>query len=201
MRTTLIISTAALTLALSGCGPKATTTADTGTMNVATEDNMMVSPSENAMATTDTGVEASGAPAFAGKAAMSDMYEIAASTLAVANAKDPAVKKFAQDMVDAHTKTTAGLKAALAKDNVTVTPPAMLDASHQALIDALKAAKGADFDALYVSQQTDAHTQALAAMQGYAASGASRAVKAFAADTAPKVEGHLKMVKGLAAKR
>lgn len=192
MRIFLTVTTAAL--ALTACGPKA---ADTNA-NVdvtAAGDNM--SPPDAMMADNGMSAAALTAPDFAKKAAMSDMYEIASSKLAVTMATDPAIKKFAQQMVDGHTATTRALKAAIAKDNVIMLPATALDAEHQALVDALKAAKGANFDTLYKTQQTDVHTKTLATLEGYASAGDKPAVKAFAAETAPKVKSHLDMVKSM----
>lgn len=194
---TLGAGTAALALAACGSKP-ADTSMDSNT--VAMSDNMVVAPDMDAnMANGNgmTGMDAMTTDAFVMKAAMSDMFEIASSKIAATKASDAKLKKFASDMVAAHTATTAGLKAAIAKGNVAATPPAALDAEHQGMIDKLNAASGADFDALYRSQQMDAHTQALAVHQGYAASGDNAALKAFAADTAPKVKSHLDMLNAM----
>ncbi len=190
----------ACALALTACGQKAADTTDTNAMTT-TSDNMMVPPSDSAMSdnsmmSSDNSALAM-APStdeFVMKAANSDMYEIASSKLAAANATTPGLKKFANDMIAAHTATTAGLKSAIASGNVSAKPPAAMDAEHQALVDALKAAKGADFDALYKAQQTEAHTKTLALMQGYASSGDNAALKSFASSTAPKVQSHLDMI-------
>src|ERR1043166_2426059 len=47
---------------------------------------------------------------FATAAATSDLYEVTAGQIAVQRAQSPAVKDFAQKMVDAHSETTAKLK-------------------------------------------------------------------------------------------
>jgi putative membrane protein len=187
MRTALMMTAAAL--ALTACGHKADNTSAADS-NLAMTDNMAaIANDDNAMTPA-----AASTPDFVKNAAMSDMYEIASSKLAATMSNSSAVKKFAAQMIAAHTATTAGLKAAIAKDGVTDSPPAKLDAEHQALVDALKATKGDAFDALYRSQQTDAHTKALALMKGYATTGDQAALKAFASDTAPKVKSHLDML-------
>jgi putative membrane protein len=197
MRTALLMTAAAL--ALTACGPKADNTA-TADSNMAAADNMTVAANDsmdsNAMGDGSNGSMATAVatPDFVKNAALGDMYEITSSKLAATMASSADVKKFAANMITAHTATTAGLKAAIAKDGVKDTPPAALDAEHQGLIDALKATKGEAFDALYKSQQTDAHTKTLALMQGYAAGGDQAALKAFASDTAPKVQMHLDML-------
>ncbi|MDB5715934.1 MAG: hypothetical protein JWO15_3331 [Sphingomonadales bacterium] len=196
MRTVLLLTAAAL--ALTACGHKADNTAATDS-NLTISDNMTVAENETAdnAAMQSAGSASVSAADFVKNAALSDMYEIASSKLAATMATSAGLKKFAAEMITAHTATTAGLKAAIAKDGVKDMPPKALDPEHQALIDALKATKGADFDALYKSQQTDAHTKALALMQGYATSGDQMALKAFASDTAPKVKSHLDMLKSM----
>ena len=47
---------------------------------------------------------------FVTAAAISDMYEVTAGKLALERSSSPAVKEFAQKMVDAHTETTTQLK-------------------------------------------------------------------------------------------
>jgi putative membrane protein len=209
MRTALLVTAAAL--ALTACGPKASTNTATADSNAMAGDTMAgggamagdsMAGTNTTVAANDTGgngamTGSASAPDFVKNAALSDMYEITSSKLAATMASSPAVKKFAANMIAAHTKTTAGLKAAIAKDGVQATPPAALDAEHQALVDALKAVKGDAFDALYKSQQTEAHTKTLALMQSYATTGDQAALKAFASDTAPKVKMHLDMLNGM----
>ena len=65
------------------------------------------------------------------------------------------------------------------------------------MIDELRGAKAADFDNRYLSQQVDAHNEALILMQGYAKDGDVAPVKAFANDTAGAVQMHLNMAQQL----
>lgn len=190
MRTTLLL--VASTLALAACGPKA---------NDATPDANAIATSENmdvgtdGMTDTGSAMIPIAAADFVSKAAMSDMYEIAAGKIAEEKATAPGLRRFATQMVEAHNMTTRELKAAAAKDKVQATPPAALDAPHQALIAALESTpQGAAFDTLYQQQQRDAHGEALATMQEYAASSDASAVKAFAAETATKVQMHIDML-------
>ncbi len=136
---------------------------------------------------------------FVTKAASSDMFEIAEAKLAQKKATSPDVKKFAAMMMTDHTKSTAGLKAAIAKSGQTMALPTALPADMQSKVDDLGKLSGADFDKAYVSQQVDAHTTTLAVMQGYAASGDVPALKDFAGTTAPVVQTHLDMANKLQA--
>jgi predicted outer membrane protein len=103
-----------------------------------------------------------GAPStadFVQKAAVSDMYEVQAGKLAAEKGQSDAVKKFGQQMVDAHTKTTEELTGIVKTKNIKVDLPTKLDAKHQKLIDDLNSASARDFDKMYANQQVDAATQ------------------------------------------
>ena len=134
---------------------------------------------------------------FVTGAAISDMYEVEAGKIAQTRATNPGVKAFAAKMVQAHTETTAKLKSVLGKMKHQPAAPARLDDRRQGLIDDLRGAKTADFDARYMSQQVDAHKEALILMQGYASDGDNAAVKSFAATTATAVQDHLNMAEPL----
>ena len=54
-----------------------------------------------------------------------------------------------------------------------------------------KAAKGADFDKLFVEQQIAGHKAALDALKAYSAGGDQPSLKEFATSVIPTVEGHL----------
>ena len=134
---------------------------------------------------------------FVTAAATSDMYEVVAAKIALQRSHDSKVKAFARRMGSAHTETTDELKATLTKINSTVTPPSALDDRRQGMIDELRGAKDADFDNRYMSQQVDAHNEALTLMDRYAKDGDTPAVKSFAAKTKGAVQQHLDMAKKL----
>jgi putative membrane protein len=131
---------------------------------------------------------------FVNAAALSDMYEVEAGTIAVERGQSSAVKSFGKQMVGAHTATTKQLQKILASNTIDVTPPTALDDRRQGMIDDLRGAKAADFDHRYLVQQEAAHKEARILMRGYAKSGDKPALKQFAADTLPKVEDHLTMI-------
>jgi putative membrane protein len=134
---------------------------------------------------------------FVTGAATSDMYEVEAGKIAEQRAQNPKVKAFAEKMVTAHTETTDKLKSILSSINSNVTPPTHLDDRRQGMIDELRGAKDADFDGRYLSQQVDAHKEALILMRGYGKDGEVAQVKKFAAKTAPTVQMHLNMAENL----
>lgn len=137
---------------------------------------------------------------FVTAAAISDMYEVEAGKIAEHRAHSGRVRAFAAKMVKAHTETTESLKSIVASLGSSVTPvapPAHLDDRRQGMIDELRGAKPSDFDNRYLSQQVDAHKEALILMKGYAKDGDVAPVKAFAARTAPIVQMHLNMAQSL----
>ena len=156
MRSLFFVTTAAL--ALAACNSQKAEGPETGLGNGA--------------ATTvaeDTAAQAVGAAtaplansveAFVTNAAISDMYEIEAGKIASEKAKSPAVKEFAAMMIKDHTATSAKLKSTLASANVQVTLPADLDDRRRGLIENLRSASAADFDKVYLDQQTAAHNEA-----------------------------------------
>jgi putative membrane protein len=136
---------------------------------------------------------------YVDKAAAGDLFEIESSKLALQKTKDPQIRSFAQMMIRDHTASTIKLKAVLKKEKINAPAPA-LDPDHQAQLDSLKAESDSTFDRAYVKAQLQGHKDALALHQSYAASGADKGLKAFAASTAKVVETHLEHIQALAKK-
>jgi len=134
---------------------------------------------------------------FVRAAAISDMYEVTAGKIALQRASSPAVKEFAQKMVDAHTMTTGKLKGLMAAKDISVALPQHVDDLHQGLLDDLRAAKSADFDHRYISQQIAAHKAADTLFRGYAKDGDLGALKSFAFETDKDIRMHLDMAQSL----
>lgn len=130
------------------------------------------------------------ADAYVAASGKSDLYEINSSQVALQKSQNPAVKKFAQMMIDHHQKTTAATMKAAQKAGLNPPPPA-LDPGATASINELQTASGADFDRLYLGQQVPAHQAALDLQQSYAAGGDKAPLKANAKTTAPIVKRHL----------
>ena len=150
--------------------------ADNGAMNAAADNSAAPLPTD--------------AASFIKTAAASDLYETESSKLALDKSKNKDVRDFAQMMITDHAKTTAGVKAAAAKANLTVSPPE-LSADQQKMMDTLQPLSGADFDKAYLAQQLPAHQQALALMQNYAAKGDTPALQDAAKTAIPIVEKHI----------
>jgi putative membrane protein len=188
IRTTIIASTALL--ALAGCGRSADTTQSNTTAATTVTEPGATTPTPEASGTSQS---------FANVAAASDAFEIETSRLALANGTSASVKSYARKMIDAHTASTAKLKAAAGGLTPAVVPNPLLDAEQQQKLDGLKALRGSAFDQAYVAEQAAGHQQTLDALKAYAATGDSPALKAFATAMIPTVTAHLNMVKGIKA--
>lgn len=132
---------------------------------------------------------------FVMKAGAGDMAELKEAAMMTTSTNSD-VAAFAKQMTVDHTKSTEMVKAAAKADGVVVTPA--MSAKQEADLAALSASKGAARDSLYITQQKAAHADALALMQGYAASGEAPHLKAAAAKIAPVVQGHIDMLGRLA---
>ena len=179
----LIAGVAVAALSLAACGQK------TETKGAATPAEQAATPDANPAATVITPSNEAAAPDFVAKAAASDMFEVEAAKLAQTKAKNPGVKKFADEMVTAYTKSTADLKKAIADSGQTLALPTALPKDLQDKLSDL--GKAENFDKAYMDNQVDAHQAALDVLQRYAQDGDVPVIKAFAAATAPTVQQHL----------
>lgn len=181
------------TLALAACGKhdNSNLAADNGNT---VDFNMTV---DNGAATNAEAPSPLTAQGFVNAAAASNYFEIETSKLAAGQASSSAVKKFATQMISAHTGSTAKLKSTLAGMSPAMTPDDTLTPDQQATLDTLKGKNGADFDSAYASAQVEAHKKTLDALKNYSASGDNATLKTFAHGLIPTVTAHLNMAKGL----
>jgi putative membrane protein len=95
---------------------------------------------------------------FVTKVAISDMFEIQSSQVALEKQPDQDTKPFAQRMTTDHQKTSKELKDLIEQGKVRATLPAALDAEHKKMLDDLKAKNGKEFDTAYDDIQRKAQT-------------------------------------------
>ena len=183
MRSTTLITAVALGLVLAACGKKNDEAVNTTTTEI-NATSMSNESSKGAAA-------ALPAQQFADTIVGSDMFEIQSGKLAEAMGGTPAVKDFGKMLVTDHAKSSTLFKLVAAKTSPVVSLPMALPADLKSKIDALKAAKGADFDKLFVSQQTEGHQKALDALKAYSSGGDQASLKEFATTATPVVQGHL----------
>jgi putative membrane protein len=133
---------------------------------------------------------------FVKEAATSDMYEIESSKLAAAQG-DQALKSFADQMVADHTKTSSELKQIVSSGNLKIELPTTMTEDQMEAINKLKSMQGADFTKEYLSQQEDAHEDAVDLFTRYGSEGDNPELKAWAEKTRPALQHHLDMVEGM----
>ncbi len=136
---------------------------------------------------------------FINAAAQSDQFEIQTSQIALKKARRPAVRAFAQRMIDDHTKTTQQLTTLAASKNATVSQG--LDPTQDRLLTAVRNASPGSFDRTYLSGQITGHTATVAAFNDEINSGQDADVKAFAQQNLPTVQQHLADARRLAGRR
>ncbi|MDE1181649.1 DUF4142 domain-containing protein [Paraburkholderia sp.] len=130
---------------------------------------------------------------FVQDASVAGATEIEAGKLALKNSSDPAVKKFAERMINEHKKLAHGLDMVAEKKGIK--GPATPDA---AVLGKLQNLKGADFDKVYVSTVAiDGHEKAVALFQKESDSGSDPQLKALAGKALPTIKHHLTMAQQL----
>lgn len=135
---------------------------------------------------------------FANAAAMSNMFEIQSSQLALKQTKNKDVLDFANRMITDHTKAGQDMQAAAEKQQVTV--PSQLDQTHQQQLQQLQGLKDQQFDQAYIQMQLAGHQQAVQLFQQYSQSGPDGDLKTFATKTLPTLQSHLDMIQKLSGK-
>ncbi len=135
---------------------------------------------------------------FYTKAGQAGLAEVELGKLAVQKAQNAEVKKFAQKMVDDHTKAANELKELAAKKGKEL--PADMDSSHKSTLEKLKGLSGADFDKAYVDAMVDDHEDAVDLFENESEDGTDADTKAFAAKTLPTLKAHLEAINGIKAK-
>jgi putative membrane protein len=141
--------------------------------------------------------QAQSAQDFVNKVAISDMFEIQSSRLALTKQPDKDTKPFAEKMVKDHRKTSNELKSLVDSGKVKANLPTALDSEHQQMLDGLKAKGGKDFDSSYDQIQVKAHEDAVALFDAYAKGGDDPELKKWAGKTLPHLKEHLSMAQKL----
>ena len=122
------------------------------------------------------------------EAAQGGMTEVELSNLALQKSQNEEVKKFAQMMVDDHTKANDELKALAQSKNVTL--PTAITSKQMATKDKLNGLSGDAFDREYMKMMVKDHDKTVKLFQKQADKGIDADVKAFAAKTLPILQSH-----------
>lgn len=125
-----------------------------------------------------------------------NLFEIQSSQLALQQSCDPAVRSFAQMMIDDHTRlSTLTMQTASSAGLNPGTP--MLNAEHAQMLQSLQMETGAGFEAAYRNHQIMAHQEAIALHRSYADTGDNNALRGVASQAVPVIEMHLNRAQGL----
>ncbi|WOH48230.1 DUF4142 domain-containing protein [Bradyrhizobium sp. sBnM-33] len=133
---------------------------------------------------------------FVEKAAISDMFEIQSSQLAMEKSNNNEIKQFARMMVNDHTKASEELKS-IAQKVQGVQLPTKMDADHQSKLDQLRSAAAAQFDQRYRSDQIQGHEAAVSLFDQYAKTGENAELKSWAQKTLQQLRTHLQHAQAL----
>jgi len=128
---------------------------------------------------------------FVLRASAMDLAEINLGRLGARQATSADVKKFAQRMLDDHTKSSADLLKAANK--ASLAPAQTMDAQHRQLAQKILELKGADFDRMFMTHMVEDHQKAIALFEAASKSAKDADLKAFAGKTLPTLREHLKM--------
>jgi putative membrane protein len=132
-------------------------------------------------------------------AAMGDMYEIEAASIALNRSANAQVKELATMIRTDHTAASNMFKAPAAADAPNVALPTELDERRQGLIDNLNSASDDDFDRVFLDQQIAAHNEALTLHRGFSDNADAPGLAGHARTVAPKIEAHLRMAEQIKA--
>ncbi len=128
---------------------------------------------------------------FIKEAAMSDMLEVDAAKVAQQKG-GPDEKKFAEQMITDHAKTSDELKGLVPSDMQSAIPTS-LDSSSQKKLDKLKDSKPNDFASEYDPMQVSAHEDSVSLFERYSEGGDNAKLKDWAGKTLPALQHHLQM--------
>lgn len=176
-------------LALCGCG-KAPQGVRAAALSASPPPSVALAPNPSPQADTAD---------FVGKISAANAFELAAAGLAAQRAAKRDVKDFAAQMLRDHGKAADDLKRALSKAGQALTPASGPSPEQQQALDRLRSADPTSFDAAYMDGQVQAHLQALALVQAYAQNGDNVALRSFASQAAPVIQGHYEMASQIAA--
>ncbi len=132
---------------------------------------------------------------FVQQAGEGGLAEVELSQLALVSSASPAVKNFAQQMVDAHTANNKELTVVAAKENLRA--PTDMDAEHVRLKAQLATKQGADFDHADIDAMRSDHKKMATLLEQTQGNATNQDIKTFAQKTLPVVRHHLQMAEAL----
>ena len=161
------------------------------TLVAQTDKAMRTAPSPPTPQNQDLKTAVPPAAIFVQKVAMTDMFEIEASKLAMQKSQNKDVNDLAGQMVVEHTEMSNKLKDMIKASNLKLAVPAMLDEAHMKELTTLRGLSGAAFDRAFIEGQVTGHDEAAKLLGVYSKDGDSPVLKQFAIEVVPAVGQHL----------
>jgi putative membrane protein len=130
---------------------------------------------------------------FFDDAAQGGLLEVKLGEHVVKQGASEEVKRFAQRMVDDHTKANQHLAAAAHQDGLSM--PQDLDKKHQDTLDRFTQLAGTKLDQEYLDEMISEHKDDVKAFEHQSKDGKDLALKQFAASTLPTLQEHLTLAR------
>jgi putative membrane protein len=130
---------------------------------------------------------------FVRMAFLGGMMEVKMGQIAVDQASNPTVRKFAKRLVDGHSRANKELMSIIEKRGLA--GPQGIDSQHHDLLNKFARMRGGDFDSQFMNHMVKHHEKNIALFEKEAQDGQDPDLKAFAAKTLPTLKEHLQMAK------
>lgn len=135
---------------------------------------------------------------FVMEAASGGLLEVELGNYVAQAGSSPDVKAFAQRMVTDHSKANKELM--MLAENKQIKIPKEMNRKHMKTYQKLKGMQGADLDKAYMKQMVKDHKDDVKAFGNEAKKGKDPDIKAFAANTLPTLQEHLKLAQDIQTK-
>jgi putative membrane protein len=135
---------------------------------------------------------------FAKKASACGMAEVDLSNLALRRTRDPAVRQFAQQMVNDHTNVNRALLEWANRQQVPLAKSK--DEKHQKLFDELSKMDDKKFDRAYMEAMVKDHEEAVKLFETQSKDGKDESLKAWAGKALPALKKHLETARDVCKK-
>jgi putative membrane protein len=132
-------------------------------------------------------------PEFVVKAAQGSSAEVALGRLATQKGRSETVRAFGQRMATDHARAKQKLEKIATQENIRL--PEDLDKDAKQTYEKLSKLSGPDFDRAYALDMVKDHKKDVAGFQKEASAGKNETIRAFAAETLPTLQDHLKQAR------
>lgn len=197
----LILVAAFLVAAALACKKDETTSSDTASTSTTASDTSGTTSTTDTSGTSATSATTSSAAAtldkkdseFVTKTAQGGIAEVQISQMAQSKSTNADVKKFADRMVNDHTKANDELKSLATSKGVTL--PVDIDDAHRKAADELAKKNGKEYDAAYMKAMVEDHEKVVKAFEAESKDAKDADLKSWVTKTLPTIQDHLKMAK------